>query len=241
MKTCKRCLIEKEITEFYKHKAMPDGHLSFCKECKLIEAKDYQIKNKEKIQKYQDKYRANDINKLERDRKYCRDNAERLRIKSKEYYHKTKDINYDKIKIRRETIQAKTQRNLRHNERYKNDLNYRLSMTLRSRLTKAMKNKQKFGSAVNDLGCTIEELTIYLESKFQEGMNWDNYGNKSNQWSIDHIIPLSKVDLTDLIIFKEMCNYTNLQPMWHIDNMIKGNKILESNNYNEGCWFDLEF
>lgn len=33
MKTCKRCLKEKDITDFYKSKTYKDGYLSFCKEC----------------------------------------------------------------------------------------------------------------------------------------------------------------------------------------------------------------
>ena len=33
MKECKKCQTELPIEEFYKHKAMADGHLSFCRSC----------------------------------------------------------------------------------------------------------------------------------------------------------------------------------------------------------------
>jgi hypothetical protein len=62
-------------------------------------------------------------------------------------------------------------------------------------LRTALKNNSKRGSAVKDLGCSIEELKIYLESKFLPGMSWDNWS--PDGWHIDHIKPLSKFDLTD--------------------------------------------
>ena len=54
-------------------------------------------------------------------------------------------------------------------------------------------------------------------------MTWDNYGKGG--WDIDHIYPCSKFDLTQEENIYKMCHYTNLQPMWHLDNIRKGNKI----------------
>lgn len=39
MKPCKRCGKIKPLSEFYSHKMMADGHLSFCKTCKKSEAR----------------------------------------------------------------------------------------------------------------------------------------------------------------------------------------------------------
>jgi hypothetical protein len=96
-------------------------------------------------------------------------------------------------------------------------------------LNGALKKGWKVGSAVKDLGMIIDEFRQYLESKFEPGMNWENQGKKGgkkNGWHIDHIYPLSKIDLQDEEKFKKANHYTNLQPLWAIDNFKKSNKIL---------------
>ena len=129
---------------------------------------------------------------------------ERL-AKNREYYQK----NYDRIKQKRRERMA--------------DPVVRLRQNLRNRLNAAIKNKQKSGSAVRDLGCAIEEFIKYIESKFQEGMTWENWGRKG--WHLDHIKPLIAFDLTDRQQFLEACHYTNIQPMWYKDNLSKGSKM----------------
>ena len=109
------------------------------------------------------------------------------------------------------------------NNRRKTDIQFKLSMTLRHRLYMALKGETKGGSAVRDLGCTIPELKIHLESQFTEGMSWDNW--KHDGWHIDHIAPLSNFDLTDREQILIVCHYTNLQPLWCQDNYAKSNKL----------------
>lgn len=104
------------------------------------------------------------------------------------------------------------------------DVNYKLRHNLRTRLNQALRTNYRSGSAVRDLGCTIPEFKQHLESKFQPGMTWDNWGSGCGEWSIDHIIPLSKFDLSNREEFLKACNYTNLQPLWASENSIKGNK-----------------
>ncbi len=94
-----------------------------------------------------------------------------------------------------------------------------LKRNLRSRLNKAMKNHHKTGSAVDDLGCSIEKFKEYIESQWQGNMSWDNYG--LHGWHIDHIKPLSKFNLSDPKELKVACHYNNLQPLWAKDNLAK--------------------
>ena len=70
------------------------------------------------------------------------------------------------------------------------------------------------------LGEDWNVVKSYFENKFTDGMTWDNQG----EWHIDHIIPLSTATNEQELI--KLCHYTNLQPLWAIDNLKKGNKIL---------------
>lgn len=111
-------------------------------------------------------------------------------------------------------------------DRYKTDIEYKLRVVLRSRLNCAIKNNQKAGSAVKDLGCSIEELKRHLEYQWQVGMSWDNWGKGGKCWNIDHILPLDNFNLSNKDEFFIACNYKNLQPLWESDNLKKSNKIV---------------
>jgi hypothetical protein len=110
----------------------------------------------------------------------------------------------------------------RATKRYHSDLNFKLRKILRCRLLNALKDETKGGSAIDGLGCSIEELRDYLESKFKPGMTWENHG--LNGWHIDHIQPLVNFDLTNPEQVTIACRYTNLQPLWAKDNLIKADK-----------------
>jgi hypothetical protein len=118
----------------------------------------------------------------------------------------------------------KVRNNQRDKDRRSTDLNYRIASNMRSRLSKALTGKVKKSSAVSDLGCSLEDFRSYLESKFEPGMTWQNYGKGEGKWNIDHIKPLANADLSDIEVQKKLSHFSNLRPMWHIDNIKKGNK-----------------
>ena len=153
-------------------------------------------------------------------RKYHAANRERLNErkryaanpeKHRESVRKWDAANREKIKERRAE---------RHAERYEHDPQYRLALQLRSCLSGALKGNFKTGSAVRNLGCSIEELRAYLEAQFQSGMSWKNHGKRG--WHIDHIKSLAAFDLTDHAQLLKACHYTNLQPLWAAENLSKG-------------------
>lgn len=119
---------------------------------------------------------------------------------------------------RRNTPEKRARWNRRSNTRYKTNVQTRLAHYLRSRIKKAVKRDQRAGSAVRDLGCSIDAFKSYLEALFSSRMSWDNYG----EWHLDHIRPLAAFDLTDRAQFLVACHYTNYQPLWAADNLSKG-------------------
>ncbi len=170
--------------------------------------------NSEKIKAQRKTYYIANSEKIKTQTKAYREaNAEKIKVRMKTHY----DTNSEKIKT--SVIAYRTNRR-------KTDVNFKLACNLRGRLRMALKKNYKAGSAVRDLGRTIPELKVHIESLFKPGMTWDNYGNKEGCWSIDHIKPLSKFDVSDRQQLLEACHYTNLQPMWHILNIKKGSKIL---------------
>ena len=52
-------------------------------------------------------------------------------------------------------------------------------------------------------------------------MTWENHG----EWHIDHIKPCSSFNLIDIEEQKQCFHYSNLQPLWKIDNLTKGSKV----------------
>lgn len=102
------------------------------------------------------------------------------------------------------------------------DPTFKLLKTLRSRLGNVLKRKgiEKTVNTIELLGCTIDFLKGFIEAKFKNGMNWENHGD----WHIDHIRPCASFNLTNEEDVKKCFHYTNLQPLWAKENLIKGSK-----------------
>ena len=163
---------------------------------------------------------------LERNRKYRKEHKEQIKESQRKWYAERggKEIRKKYIKEGSAYGLTKEYKRKYRKKRYDTDIEFKLSIILRVRIRDAIKRNQKTGSAIDDLGCSVDELKIYLENQFQEGMSRDNW--KYDGWHIDHIKPLSKFDLTDPVQFKKAVHYTNLQPLWAYDNFSKGNKII---------------
>lgn len=117
----------------------------------------------------------------------------------------------------------KNRMSLRWKTKYNTDPAFKLAAKLRNRLGRALKRGSKKGSAIKDLGCSIECFKKYIESKWLDGMTWENYNY--NGWHIDHIKPLASFNLNDPKEFKKANHFSNLQPMWKADNIAKRDKV----------------
>ena len=102
----------------------------------------------------------------------------------------------------------------------KEDVGFRIACNLRNRVSMAIKGNIKRGKTLELLGCDILTLKNHLQNKFSKGMTWNNYG----AWHIDHIEPCVAFDLSKEEEQKKCMHYTNLQPLWAKDNLIKHSK-----------------
>ena len=112
---------------------------------------------------------------------------------------------------------------VRKRERYATDIPYKLRNLIKSAVIRAIGKNHGRKESLELLGCTLEEYIRYLESKFTEGMTWENHS--SGGWHIDHIKPLNEngTELSKEEKLKRL-HYTNTQPLWAKDNYSKGNK-----------------
>ena len=149
-------------------------------------------------------------------------NREHNLLKQKEWHYSNRE---KRIKQLREYSYAnKNRRNEYLKKKKETDIQFKIRKNIRDRMRAAMDGKSKSKNTIDLLGCSIEEVKIYLENQFTEGMTWNNYGKKG--WHIDHILPCASFDLTDPEQQKKCFHYTNLQPLWAKDNYSKRDKIL---------------
>ena len=143
----------------------------------------------------------------------------------KRYYNKNRDSILSVRKEYREKHKESIAlyKNEYAKKRRKNDSVYRMIYNVRSRTSffcKSIKLGKNF-STIESIGLDRNEFKKYIESLFTDGMTWNNYG----EWHIDHIKPLCSAKTVDDVI--KLTHYTNLQPLWWIDNLSKGGKYQE--------------
>lgn len=56
MKTCRKCNEDKPLEEYPVQKKMRDGRSSWCKQCATSATRDWQVRNKDKVQKIADNW-----------------------------------------------------------------------------------------------------------------------------------------------------------------------------------------
>ena len=224
-KICKKCEIEKDITEFRNKR----NQCLICeanirkiryyenKDVERLKQKEYYEKNNEKLKEYNKKYR-NVIN-TEYSKEYREKNKEKIQKQRKEYYKKNKEriIRYTKTYQENNKVKLKDYKKNYIKKCRINDITYRIATNIGNILRYALKKSGhiKESRTYEILGCSYEEFKIYLESKFESWMTWENRGLYNGElnygWDIDHIIPVSLSKTEEELI--KLNHYTNLQPL----------------------------
>lgn len=188
-KVCDACLKKINDDKQFKRKEKKEERKEYLKNWNL----EHKGEKKEYNKKY---YQENKKNFFEYQKTYM----QKLKIDEPEKYKKRRG--YERVKIRREKDPLfKFKCNLRN--------------LIKNSLTKQGYTKKS--KTYDIVGVEFQDFKIYIETKFVEGMSWENYG----EWHLDHIIPISSAKTEKELIL--LNKYTNFQPLWAIDNIRKSN------------------
>lgn len=204
-KVCSKCRENKTIDEFYKGK-------SVCRNCN----------NLKRRQRYQhDEEHRKKVIQMAITFKHEK-SMERARIREEQ-----------QMKIGVENKQCKYCQEIKHTDKFRynrlkcrdcerDDPIEKFKRYIRTRIYNCLRNK-KTKHAIEYLGCSSDEYFAWIFSYNQHCL-LENHGK---EWHIDHVIPISKFDLTNqeeqLLAF----NWRNTMPLSSKDNLSKNNKIVK--------------
>lgn len=249
---CKKCEVEKDLSDYYlkKNGKVRSSFCKICyneeyKNDKEVRITYYQNKKEILYQKHKEWLGNNRESREEYLKNWREDNKDSIKEKRKEYvlnnrevidFYKKKWYENNKNQIRekeRQRYRKDREKNLDLEREKKRDYIskkleedplFNLTFKVRSLIRNAFKRKftKKAKKTVEILGCSFGQFKLHLESKFDENMNWDNYGT---YWQIDHIKPISLAQNVKEVY--DLNHYTNFQPLYWLENIRKGNKYSE--------------
>lgn len=246
--TCNRCGTEKSVDQFYFNKAR-NRHRTTCKTCWLDnpapnsgrrtpeQRAAYRRMRGETLVRYLPRSVRLEIAGLKR---IALANAPRQRRPLDDSHVRAWKL--DEMRRQRQTLtcdaHVRVFKNGIHDwrARYKTDPEFALRERLRTQGRKRAKLFPKLDdlirSAINRggnsrtvadvCGYTITELKQHIESRFADGMNWDEF--MKGNIHIDHIKPQRLFDMSSVDGVKACWALGNLQPLWRRDNLAKGGR-----------------
>lgn len=154
---------------------------------------------------------------------YSKDTWDGLAYLCKTCFLKSKSPDINKRATKKYYKTHKKEIRERQRNKYLTNPRHRIERLLRRRFAIAIKSQNAWGyrSVMEYVGCEIDFLKSYIESKFDVNMSWENHGT---YWHIDHIRPCASFDLSDIEQQKICFHYTNLQPLEAHENMSKRDK-----------------
>lgn len=240
---CCDCKRERPIFMFNFSNRKKGTRKYFCKEC----AKVRRDKNKDEMKKYQKEwYSQNKEKKLEQSNKWKKENKEKRKETNKKYREKNreKENEYHRQYYRKNIEKCRGQaRNKYHNniernrelarnrrrKKYEEDVNFKIKANVQRSINKAISGDFIYDKNFERLlGYKTKDLLKCLAGKFEDWMNWDNYGRQNKEketWQIDHIIPQRMYDFCKDEEIKKCWDLRNLRPLNSKENNIKHGKV----------------
>jgi hypothetical protein len=206
--------------------------MAMTREEKNAYQREWTKRNRDKVKEQNKKYREANQEKIKALHKEWRDkNREHLNEKQREKYRENpqafkeskaryiathqEQFTESNKRYRAENKQKRTdyERNKRHS-----DPVYRFRTSARNLIWQYNRRKGYKGNKTvwEMVGCDFDAFLEHITSQFEEGMTLENYGHGDGCWNIDHIIPISTAQTDEDI--ERLNHYTNLRPLWAIDN-----------------------
>ena len=208
--TCKELL---PINKFNNDSVSKCGLKSNCKDCSNVLFKQYLLN-------------LDDETKKLRNRKSYECHLRRIKWDIK-YVEKTNNRKYERVKHKLNNDEEYRNKQREYSrewasKRRKNDPIFNFKITIGSNIRTAFKRGgfSKTNKTYEILGIDYDGFIKHIESQFSEGMTFENYG----EWELDHKIPIS-LGITKYDIIR-LNHYSNFQPLWKKENILKSNKIL---------------
>jgi hypothetical protein len=242
MKECRTCKEIKELDFFTKNKLSKGGYKPDCKSCIAKSSKEKYAANPEARREYEAKWRAENVEKCTaRTNRWREKNPKQFSEYRKKYYQENKEkilasqkFTYEKNKVKY------LERNRKYNKvnhisimKKKNELvnstplrqfKERIRCLVKNSFYRLKHNKHRRTSQI--LGADWETVKEHFISQFKDGMTWEAF--IAGEIHVDHIQPLASAKTEEELI--ALCHYTNLQPLWCLDNLSKG-ATFEGVNY----------
>lgn len=183
----------------------------------------WQKENPEKVSAYKEKWRLGNMDKVRAasKRRYANDPEKYIATVRRYQKRHPKRVAAQKRRYQVNNREAVMRAQNKWQASKMSDLQFRIKKILRGRTgsaIKAINGAKKCAKTIEMLGCSIENFRIYLESKFNVGMSWDNYGKI---WEIDHIMPCAIFDLIKPEHQRRCFHFSNMQPLFTVDNRRK--------------------
>jgi hypothetical protein len=218
---CRKCKTYKSFDEFHKDNSRETGLCNICKDChrlfkgytKRLEVMDgFKFCHICKLVKQETEFNLKK-NRYDGLQSHCKD-CQSLKNRSYRINYKDTLASY---RTGRKHISNAIKRH-----RFKSDPLFNIKISMQARMSYYWRHKgfSKDNSTEIVIGAKYEIVVNHIEKQFSEGMAWNNRG----KWHIDHKIPLSSAKNEDEL--KALFHYTNLQPLWAVDNLKKGSKII---------------
>jgi len=209
MKNCTQCRRDLPLSEFSMRSASPDGLSYMCRGCAAQRGKQYRAARREAEAERRKDYRIRNSDYVSSYKRAWQDaNREAYNAYMRRY---------------RRTDKARSARGQYERSRASTDHRFRLDRNLSRQIRLSLAGSKQGRSWETLVGYSLDELMREIESKFQPGMGWENYGD----WHIDHVYckALFRYQSAGDVEFRLCWALRNLTPMWGRENRAKSDYL----------------